>query len=125
MKYKYILPTLCIFGTISMHAEESGGLGDILQGVGEKKALVKPDVQKKKSKKKSRFIFKDAYQANGIGSKDPSATADRSQSYEYDNRSRFEFKFNGGSQQSNLVGGSMGGSGGSMGGGKGSGGGRR
>lgn len=131
MRCKYIIPTLCIFGTMSLHAEEKD-LGNILQQVGKKEVLDKPAPQKKASKKQSRFVFKDEYDANGIGSKDPSAASERSQSYDYDDSSRFKFKFNDGSQQSNLVGGSMGGGmggssgmGGSMGGGQGGGGGGR
>ena len=61
MKYKYILPTLCIFGTISLHAEESA-LGNILQKSGKKQALVKPLPTKKKVSKKKRFVFKDEYE---------------------------------------------------------------
>ena len=126
MKYKYLLPTLCIFGTISLHAEENG-LGSILQNSGQKKALIKPEQHKKKSKKESRFVFKDEYHSNVIGSKDKSAAKNKSQSYDYDNKSKFKFKFNDGSAQSNLVGGygSSAGKGGSIGGGSGSGGGGR
>lgn len=128
MRCKYIIPTLCMFGTLSLHAEEKD-LGNILQQVGKKEVLDKPAPQKKATKKQSRFVFKDAYDANGIGSKDPSDASERSQSYDYDNSSRFKFKFNDGSQQSNFaggtVGGSMGGSGGGGGPGSGGGGGRR
>jgi hypothetical protein len=128
MRYKYIFPTLCIFGTLSLHAEEKG-LGSLLQQVGQKKVLPKAVPQKKESKKQTRFIFKDKYDANGIGSKDQDTQKKRSETYDYDNRSRFEFKFNDGSQQSNLVGGSVGGGiGGASGGGgpgNGGGGGRR
>ena len=67
MKCKYILPTLCIFGAMSLHAEEKG-LGNILQQAGQKKALTKPEPQKKPSKKKKRFVFKDEYESNSIGS---------------------------------------------------------
>ena len=99
MRYKYIIPTLCICGTMSLHAEE-GGLGNILKQVGQKEKLTQPEPQKKKPKKKSRFIFHDEYDSNGIGSKDKS---DKSESYNYDNKSRFKFKFNDGSQQSNFM----------------------
>ena len=71
MRYKYIIPTLCIFGTMSLHAEENA-LGDILQQVGEKKRLVKPIPKKKESKKQTRFVFTDEYDSNGIGLKDKS-----------------------------------------------------
>ena len=104
---------------MSLHAEESG-LGNILQQAGQKKALMKPEVQqKKKTKKESRFVFKDEYHSNGIGSKDKSNVKNKSESYDYDNKSKFKFKFNDGSAQSNLVGGygSSAGMGGSMGGG--------
>lgn len=121
MRYKYIISMLCIFGTMSLHAEENG-LGNILQSAGQKKALVKPEVeQEKKTKKQSRFVFKDEYDSNGIGSKDISAVKNKSQSYEYDNKSKFKFKFNDGSAQSNLAGGQASSSG--MGSGSGNGGG--
>jgi uncharacterized membrane protein YgcG len=127
MKYKYILPTLCIFGTLSLHAEESG-LENILQKAGQKQALVKPEPQKKESKKKKVFVFKDKYKSNGIGPGSKASDKNRSESYDYENKSRFKFKFNDGSAQGNLMGGygnaGMGGSiGGSMGGGAGNGGG--
>jgi len=123
MRYKYVISTLCIFGTMSLHAEESG-LGNMLQQVGQKKALIKPEAkQKKKIKKQSRFVFHDEYDSNGIGAKDKSNIKEKSESYEYDNKSKFKFKFNDGSAQSNLVGGYGSGAGGSRGGGQGSGGG--
>lgn len=129
MRCKYILPTLCLFGAMSLHAEEKG-LGNILQEAGQKKALTKPEAPKKASKKKTRFVFKDEYKSNEIGSGNKAVAEKKSESYDYDNKSRFEFKFNDGSAQGNFmsgVGGSagMGGSmgGGSMGGGAGSGGG--
>ena len=103
MRYRYILPTLCIFGTISLHADEEK-LGTILQKTAQKKVLLKPE-KKKKTKKQSRFVFKDEYDANGIGRKDKKAAKNKSESYNYDNKSRFKFKFNDGSQQSNFVGG--------------------
>ncbi len=129
MKFQYLLPTLCIFGTLSLHSEESG-LGNILQNVGEKQALVKPAPTKKKVSKKGRFVFKDVYESNNIGSGNEAAEKNKSESYDYDNKSKFKFKFNDGSAQGNLMsgygnagmGGSMGGAGGS---GSGGGGGRR
>jgi len=129
MKFQYLLPTLCIFSTLSLHAEESG-LENILQSVGEKQALVKPEATKKKVSKKRRFVFKDVYESNGIGSGNEAASKKKSESYDYDNKSKFQFKFNDGSAQGNLmsgygnagIGGSMGGAGGS---GSGGGGGRR
>ena len=125
MKCKYILPTLCIFGTISLHSEESG-LENILQNAGEKQALVKPEATKKKVSKKRRFVFKDEYKSNGIGSGNKAMDEKKSESYDYDNRSKFQFKFNDGSAQGNLMGGyGNAGMGGSMGGGSGGGGGRR
>lgn len=128
MRCKYLLPTLCIFGAMSLHAEEKG-LGNILQQAGHKKALTKPEPHKKTSKKKTRFVFKDEYKSNGIGSGNEAAAEKKSESYDYDNKSRFKFKFNDGSAQGNFMsgygnagmGGSMGA--GSMGGGAGSGGG--
>ena len=104
MRYIFIMPILCIFGIVSLYAEENS-LGDILQDVGEKKPLVKPAPKKKTPKKKSRFIFKDTYDANGIGSKDKVGDEKKSQSYEYANKSRFKFKINDGSPQSNMIGG--------------------
>ncbi len=128
MRCKYILPTLCMFGAMSLHAEE-GSLGNILQEAGQKKALTKPEPPKKASKKKTRFVCKDEYKSNGIGSGNEAVTEKQSESYDYDNKSRFKFKFNDGSAQGNFMSGvgnaGMGGSvgGGSMGGGAGSGGG--
>jgi hypothetical protein len=123
MKYQYILPTLCIFGTLSLHAEESG-LGNILQKAGEKQALVKPEPTKKKVSKKSRFVFKDEYKSNGIGSGNEPEAKNSSESYDYENKSKFEFKFNDGSSQGNLMSGyGNAGMGGAMGGGAGNGGG--
>lgn len=129
MRFKYVIPTLCIFGTLSLYAEESG-LGSILQQVGKKQTLKKPLPKKKETKKQTRFIFHDEYHANGIGLKEKSAAKDKSESYNYDNKSRFKFKFNDGSEQSNLVGrygtgGMAGSTGGGQGGGSGGGGGRR
>lgn len=125
MKYQYILSTLCIFGTLSLHAEESD-LGNILQKAGQKQALVEPEAAKKKVSKKTRFVFKDEYEANGIGSGNKDAAEKKSESYEYENKSRFKFQFNDGSAQGNLMGGygnAGAGMGGSMGGGSGNGGG--
>ena len=123
MKLKYVISTLCIFGTMSLNAAEKG-LSSILENVGQKEILNKPEAKKKKSVKKSRFVFHDEYDSNGIGLKDKSSTKKKSESYDYDNKSRFKFKFNDGSEQSNLMGGQgLGSTGGSMGGGKGSGGG--
>ena len=120
MQYKYLIPTLCIFSTISLYAEQNG-LGDILQQVGEKKTLVKPIPKKKIIKKQTRFIFTDEYDSNGIGLKNKPNPENKSESYDYDNKSKFKFKFNDGSGHSNIVGrqgtSGMGGSGGSGGGG--------
>lgn len=129
MRYKYVISTLCIFGTMSLHAEESG-LGDILQQVGEKEKLIQPETKKKKPEKKSRFIFHDEYDPNSIGLKDKSTAKGKSESYNYDNKSRFKFKFNDGSGQSNFMGGHgnsgmTGSMAGGSGGGQGSGGGGR
>ena len=131
MRYMFIIPILYIWGTISLYAEENS-LGDILKETGEKKPLVKPAPQKKMLKKRSRFIFKDTYDAKDIGSKDKAREKKKSQSYEYANKSRFKFKINDGSPQSNMIGGqsgisagmAAGGMGGSAGGGGGKGRGR-
>ena len=122
MVYKYLIPTLCICSTMSLYAEGKG-LGDIIKEAGQDKVLIKPNVKKKAVKKKSRFVFKDEYDANGIGQMDKTVHKDKSESYDYENKSRFKFKFNDGSQQSNLIGGYGGsaGVGGSMGGGSGGG----
>lgn len=56
MRFKYVIPTLCIFGTMSLHAEESG-LSDIIQQVAQKEKLIKPEPQKKKPKKKVTICF--------------------------------------------------------------------
>ncbi len=124
MRYKYFISTLCIFGTMSLYAEEKG-LGNIIQEIAQKKILLKSGSvqQKKESKKQTRFIFKDEYESNDIGSKDKFVAENKSESFEYDNKSKFKFKFNDGSEQSNIVGGGGYGSasiGGSMGGGRGS-----
>ena len=134
MKYSYVIIMLCIYSTVSLKAKESN-LGDILQQVGQKKSLNKP-VPKKKAKEKSRFIFKDNYEMNGIGSKDKNTfnNQKKSTSYEYKNKSKFKFKFAPGTDVSNIVtgqgsgSGASGGSGGGgarKGGGQGRGGGRR
>ena len=107
MQYKFIITTFCICSTFSLSAEKNK-LGDILQQVGQKEALVKPVPQKKKSKKKSHFIFVDRYDANGIGSKNKEREKKKSESYEYTNKSRFKFKINDGSPQSNMMGGQSG-----------------
>lgn len=120
MRYIYIIPTICLFGTISLYANEDK-LSSVLQKTGEEKVLPKPIAKKKTSKKQSRFVFKDEFGSNGIGQKDKRASKEKSQSYNYDNKSRFKFKFNDGYQQSNLTsrygGGAMGGSPGQIGGG--------
>lgn len=103
MKCKYILFTLCMFGTLSLHAEEKG-LGNILQQVGaHKKVLTKSEYNKKNTNKQSRFIFKDEYRSNGLGIKDKSTTDEKSKSYEYENKSRFKFQFNDGAGNNNFV----------------------
>jgi hypothetical protein len=131
MKYKYILLTLCMFGTISLYAEEKG-LGSILQQAGtHKKILTEP--KKKSVANSTRFVFKDEYDSNGLGVKDKDVTKGKSKSYDYENKPRFKFQFNDGSGNNNFVagqrspqtgasvgGGSMGGV--SMGGGQGGGG---
>ncbi len=104
MRYMFIIPILCTLGTVSLYAEENS-LGDILQEVGEKKPLVKPAPKKKIVKKRSRFVFKDTYDAKSIGSKDKESEKKKSESYEYANKSRFKFKINDGSPQSNMMGG--------------------
>ena len=125
MVYKYLILTLCLCSTMSLYAEGKG-LGDIIKDAGQDKTLVKPIVEKKKVKKESRFVFKDEYDANGIGLMDKTAVKDKSERYDYKDKSRFKFKFNDGSQQSNFVGSYGSGSiSGSMGGGHASGGGGR
>lgn len=104
MVYKYIIPTLCICTTMSLYAEEQN-LSDIIQKVAEDKALIKPVKKKQEVQKKRRFVFKDEYDANGIGKIDKTSTKEKSESFDYENPSRFKFKFNDGSQQSNLTGG--------------------
>jgi len=117
MRYRYLLSALSLLGTLSLYANEDK-LSSILQNTGEQKALLKP-VEKKTTKKQSRFVFKDEYNNNGIGKIDKKASKEKAESYDYKNRSRFKFKFNDGYQKSNLVG-SYGGGGvsGSMGGGQ-------
>ena len=114
MRYKYIITIFYILGTLSLYAAEND-LGDILQKVGEKEALVKPIEKKKKSTHQSSFVFVDKYDGNGMGKKD------KSESYKYENKPRFKFKFNSGAGYNNLVGGQgtsgSAGAGGGMGGG--------
>ncbi len=67
MKYKYVLSLFCVFGTMSLHAEEKG-LGSILQQVAtQKKIPIEP--KNKNTGKSTRFIFKDEYDSNGLGVK--------------------------------------------------------
>lgn len=107
MRSIFIIPVLCTLGTVSLYAKENS-LGDILQDAGEKKSFVKSAPKKKTPQKRSRFIFKDTYDANGIGTKDKAQDKKKSQSYEYANKSRFKFKINDGSPQSNMMGGQSG-----------------
>lgn len=133
MRYVFITLIFYLWGTVFLYAEKNS-LGDILQEVGKKKPLVKIEPKKKRVKKRSRFIFKDTYDAKDMESKEKAQEKKKSQTYEYANKSRFKFKINDGSPQSNMMGGSRGMAagmaaggigGGSMGGGgKGSGGGR-
>lgn len=117
-----MISLFCMFGTISLYAQEDD-LGHIIQKVAQKEKLVKPEAEKTKSKKKSRFVFHDEYDLNVIGSKQKPVSPKKSESYNYDNKSRFKFKFNDGSAESNFVG-KVGGRSmsGSMGGGSGRGG---
>ena len=109
MKYRYLLSIFCMFSTLPLNAEQSA-LGNILKEAGHTNDLVKPVAKKKKSKKESRFIFVDKYDANGIGSKDIMAKKDKSKSYKYQDEPRFKFKFNPGTGYNNIAGGSGGGS---------------
>ena len=104
MKYRYIISTFCVFGTLSLHAEEKG-LGSILQEAGEaKKMLSRPVHTKQSSPKQSRFIFKDEYHSSNLEVKDKTVSAPQeSKSYNYENKSRFKFKFNDGAQSNNFV----------------------
>ena len=103
MKYRYIISTFCVFGTLSLHAEEKE-LGSILQEVGtQKKVLNRPVEKKQNTPKQSRFIFKDEYQSNNLGVKGKNdSDFHESKNYTYENKSRFKFKFNNGTQ-SNFV----------------------
>jgi len=101
--YKYLISTLCICSTMSLYAEHKG-LGDMIQEIAKKKALVKSSVKNNKSKKSSRFVFKDEYNENNIAKMNKNLYKDKSKSYNNKNKSRFKFKFNDGSQQSNLIG---------------------
>ena len=82
MKYQYIIPTLCIFSTISLTAQ-SNSLGNILQQSGENKSLNESIETKKKPKKKSRFIFKDTYDARDIGKIDKNVRQKQSKNNKY------------------------------------------
>lgn len=136
MKYISTVIIFFMFSMTSLNAKKSE-LSDILQKAGEKKVIVKPKPEKQQVRNESHFIFKDTYDANGIGVKHNKRieNAGRSKSYEYKNKSRFKFKFSPGTDVSNIVAGggssaaTSGGSGGGarMGGGSGQsrGGGRR
>lgn len=102
MRTTYIIPVLYILGTVSAYAQ-TNSLGDILQHSGKKKALEKSAPPKKTVQKRSRFIFKDTYDENSIGSKDKKSGEKRSQSYDYANKSKFKFIINDGSPQSNMM----------------------
>lgn len=104
MKYRYILSTFCVFGTLSLHAEEKG-LGSILQEAGvAKKMLSRPEHTKQSSPKQSRFIFKDEYHSSNLEVKDKTVSdPQKSKSYEYENKPRFKFKFNNGAGNNNFV----------------------
>lgn len=114
MRYMFMMFIFCILGIVSLYAEENS-LGDILQELAEKKPLVKPVPKKKIDKKRSQFVFKDTYEANGLAAKDKSREKKRSQQYEYVNKSKFKFKINDGSPQSNMMGGPSGSSAGGTG----------
>ena len=122
MKYKYTISLLCIFSTLSLYAK-ADNLGNVLQKVGEKKSFSKSIIIKKKPKKKSRFIFKDTYDAKGIGKIDKNARQKQSKNYKYENKERYKFKFTPGTGYSNIIAGP--GSGASSGVGAGNGGGAR
>jgi len=126
-----------MFSMTSLNAKKSE-LSDILQKAGEKKIIVKPPASKKKqSGKASQFIFKDTYNPNVIGIKQNKRVENtrKSKNYDYENKSRFKFKFTPGTDVSNIVSrqgsgsGTAGGGGARMsgggGGGQGGGGGRK
>ena len=136
MKYISIVIIFCMFSMTSLNAKKSE-LSDILQKAGEKKVIVKPMPKKQQVRKESHFIFKDTYDANGIGMNHNKRVKNtgKSKSYDYKNKSRFKFKFTPGTDVSNIVAGqgssaaTSGGSGGGArmggGGGQSRGGGRR
>ena len=102
MKYIYTVPLLCICSTLSLYAK-SDNLGNILQQVGEKKSFSKSIATKKKPKKKSRFIFKDTYDAKGIGKIDKTAGQKQSKNFKSENKERYKFKFTPGTGYSNII----------------------
>ena len=104
MKFRYMFLVLCIYSTTLVYAKQSS-LSDILQKAGEKKSIVKPIPKKQEARKESHFIFKDTYDANGIGVKHNKRVENsgKSKSYEYENKSRFKFKFTPGTDVSNLA----------------------
>ena len=103
MRYGYILSLLYLLGTLTLHAEEKN-LGSVLQKAGiKKKVLNKPVEKKQNTPKQSRFIFKDEYQSNNLGVKGKNdSDSHESKNYIYENKSRFKFKFNNGTE-SNFV----------------------
>ena len=94
----------CIFSMTSLNAKKSE-LSDILQKSGEKKIIVKPMPKKQQVRKESHFIFKDTYDANGIGINHNKRAKNtrKSKSYDYKNKSRFKFKFTPGTDVSNIA----------------------
>lgn len=106
MRYSSIFFLGYVLSNTMLHAEEKR-LGSILQEAGvEKKVLNKSahTNQNSSRSKESRFIFKDEYQSNTLEGKGKTVLAPQeSKSYTYENKSRFQFKFNDGAQSNNFV----------------------
>ena len=91
MKYRYFLPALFILTNTSLYAKKYT-LDSALKNTEKKKIPLK---RRSENKKESIFIFID---------KKPPSVIDESESFEYENKSRFKFKFSPGLGNNNIVG---------------------
>lgn len=97
MRYKFVIPTLYFFSTLSLFSE-ANNLSDVPQEGEEKKAFLTHAKEKK-----SRFIFKNAPTSNGMLTDNAGTQKEESKRYVYENKSRFKFQFTPGSRYNNMV----------------------
>jgi len=97
MRYKFVIPTLYFFSTLSLFPE-ANNFSDVPQESGEKKAFLIPAKEKK-----SRFIFKDTSTTKGIGLNNENAQKKESKKYVYENKSKFKFQFTPGTRYNNML----------------------